>query len=89
MLLPVKADIKVLVMVPIISLPIFNPDLINCPVFKLLFTSFISNSVDVIDILVSIIAPSDEINIPEKSKFLMFNDVLVATNNKSWTSAVL
>ena len=63
-LLPVKANINVLVIVPITSFPIFIPELKSCELVKLLFTSYISNTDDVMDIVVSIIAPSEEIIIP-------------------------
>ena len=61
---PAKARIKVLVIVPIISFPIFM-ELLNksiCLIF--LFTSYISNKDDDIHIATSITAPSDAINIP-------------------------
>ena len=67
---PAKARIKVLVIVPIISFPIFM-ELLNksiCLIF--LFTSYILNKDDDMDIAIFIIATSDAINFAEKIIYL-------------------
>ena len=64
MLEPVNARISVFVIVPIISLPIFIPDLNRCFMFGLSLTACISNTADDIETPTSITAPSAAIITP-------------------------
>ena len=75
--------------VPIISLPTFIPDLKSSLPDKSGFLSYISLIVEATDMLTSITAPNDAINIPANRRPPIFKLVLFATKINSSISDTL